>query len=508
MKILFKKNFIWILISLIVVTFAMLLGFQVKLMMNTDEVLHHQFEDCVQRSMYRTVKTMEERELLAYIDQSFNNNTEATREAEALFNEYNTTYRARYNALTRSNDTIFFPQKRLGTNTSIGAVAGNINKDQQKNLVRLQSLFNTVAAQLINASSNEDISSRVDPVLIRELLEENFAAHDINAEFHFAIADKWMKHVNYFNDEPFEINTLCYEQRLFPSDLSTNKNPYFLYVYFPSDKSQYMFGFNMIYPTMISTFLLLIICIISIVYIFRQRQFDQMKTDFVNNMTHELKTPVSSISLASEMLNDPTVGKSEALLSHVSHVIRDESKRLSFLVEKILKVSVFAQSGFTMSFKNENANELITSMANTFSLKIDKKGGRLKTHLAAKNDLINIDEMHFCNIIYNLLDNAVKYASDTPIIICLDTYNEKGKYVVTIADNGIGIRKDHLTHLFDKFYRVPTGNRHDIKGFGLGLYYVKQVVTEHHGTINVESELGVGTKFIITLPLVNNENKK
>lgn len=504
MKILFKKNFIWILISLMVITFIMLIGFQTVLIKNTDEVLHHQFEDCVQRSMFQTVKTMEEREMLAYIDQTFNNNTEATREAEAIFREQNTTYRSRYNALTKSNDTIYFPDYRINssTKTSIDAVNGNMNKAKQQNLIRLQSLFNMVAAQLINAGSNQDISSRVDPVLIRELLTEHLNNHDIHDEFRFAIADKWMKHVNYFNDEPFEITTRCYEQRLFPSDLSSNNNPYFLYVYFPSDNADYKLGLEMVYPTTITTILLLIICIISIIYIFRQRQFDQMKTDFVNNMTHELKTPVSSISLASEMLNDPTVGKSEALLTHVSHVIRDESKRLSFLVEKILKVSVFAQSGFNMSFKRDNANELIKSVINTFTLKIDKKGGRLKSHLGAKKDLIEIDEMHFCNVIYNLMDNAVKYASDTPIIICLNTYNEKDKYVITIEDNGIGIRKDHLAHLFDKFYRVPTGNRHDIKGFGLGLYYVKQVITEHHGTIVVESELGIGTKFIITLPLV------
>lgn len=487
---------------MMIITFSALLGFQVMLIKETGEVLHNQFEECVMRSMHQTVKTMEERELLIYIDQTINNNTEATRQAEAIFQEHNTTYRSRYNALTRSNDTIFFPNRHTrSNNTSIAAVAGNMNKAQQQNLLRLQSLFNTISAQLINAGSDQDISSRVDPILLRELLTENFRNHDIKLDFRFAVADKWLKHINYFNDSSFEINTRCYEQRLFPSDLENN-NPYYLYVYFPADTDNYLLGLKMVYPTTIMTFLLLIICIISIIYIFRQRQFDQMKTDFVNNMTHELKTPVSSISLASEMLNDPTIQRSETMLKHVSQVICDESKRLSFLVEKILKVSVFAQSGFNMTFKAENANELIQSIVNTYSLKIDKKGGRLKPSINAKSDLVEIDEMHFTNVIYNLMDNAVKYAADTPIIVCVSTYNEKDKYVITVEDNGIGIKKEHLAHLFDKFYRVPTGNRHDIKGFGLGLFYVKQVVTELHGTINVESEVGIGTKFTISLPLV------
>lgn len=504
MKLLFKKNFIWILVSLMVTVAVMLLGFQFQLIARTDTILHHHFEECVHRSMYATAKTVEEREILAYIDQTLNNNTEASREAEALFKEQNTTYKSRYNALTGNNDTIYFPDRkqtfRWTEDTSIDAVIYNLNKGSQQDAQRLRSLFNLVAAQLINASSKQDISSRVDPILIRELLAEHFANHNIHDEFHFAIADKWLKNINYFNDTPFEITSDCYEQRLFPSDL--NGMPYYLYVYFTSDKADYHMGLELAYPTMISTILLLIICIVSIIYIFKQRQFNQMKTDFVNNMTHELKTPVASISLASEMLNDPTVGKSETMLKHISGIIRNESKRLSFLVEKILNVSVLSKSGFEMSFEEENANKLLLSVANSFTLKINQKGGTLKTHLAAKNDLVEVDEMHFSNVIHNLMDNAIKYSSEAPTIICIDTYNEKNRLVITISDNGIGIRKEHQAHLFDQFYRAPTGNRHDVKGFGIGLYYVKQVITAHHGNISVESEPGVGTKFTITLPVI------
>ena len=508
MKLQFKKYFIWILISLMVVTFMTLLGFQAKLIQESNAALKCQFQDCVKRSMLKTAKTLEEREMMQYINQLINNDESVARDVEEIFKEHNTTYRSRYNALTQNTDTIFFPTPTIkSTDTSIGAVAGKINRTNLANLQRVQTLYNKIAAQLINIGSAQDITTRIDPALLRDLLTENLNELGITQEYQFAVADKWFKQIYRFGEKSFEITTDCYEQRLFPSDLGNN-NPYMLYVYFPDDADKNLMGLKMVYPTFIVTVLLMILCVIAIIYIIRQRQFEQMKTDFVNNMTHELKTPVSSIALASEMLSDPTVGKSETMLKSVSQVIRDESKRLTFLVDKILKVSVFAQSKYNVAFRAMNVNELVESVVNTYSLKMVKKGGKLKSNIAAKKDLVEIDEMHITNVIFNLMDNAMKYSSDKPIIICLSSYNEKDKYVITVEDNGIGINKSHLSHIFDKFYRVPTGNRHDIKGFGIGLYYVKQVINEHHGTIEVMSEVGVGTKFTIKLPLLTDKHPK
>ena len=255
---------------------------------------------------------------------------------------------------------------------------------------------------------------------------------------------------------------------------------------------------------MLLSLLLFATYVLTILYIFRQKWLNEMKNDFVNNMTHELKTPVSSISLAAQMLNDPAVNKSPVLLEHISHVIRDETKRLSFQVEKVLQMSVFDRDRkATFNFREMDINEMIENIVGNFSLKVQAKGGRIKSKLVATNSVAEVDEMHFGNVIYNLMDNAVKYSrADVPVILVVSTWNEKNMLCISVEDNGVGIKKEYQKHIFDKFYRVPTGNRHDVKGFGLGLSYVKRIVTEHGGSIKVESEENVGTKFIIEIPTV------
>ena len=217
-------------------------------------------------------------------------------------------------------------------------------------------------------------------------------------------------------------------------------------------------------------------------------------------MTHELKTPVASISLASQMLSDPDVSKSPVMLEHISKIVRDETKRLTFLVDKVLHMSVFEQRDIKIELQENNINEILQTIIDNYSLKIHSKGGNVYTELHAHNAFVEVDEMHFANIIYNLLDNAVKYSREnTPIIITVSTWNDKDRLYIAIEDNGMGIKKEYLKHIFDKFYRVPTGNRHDIKGFGLGLSYVKKIVQLHNGNIKVESEPNIGTKFVIEL---------
>ena len=232
-----------------------------------------------------------------------------------------------------------------------------------------------------------------------------------------------------------------------------------------------------------------------------------MKTDFINNMTHELKTPISTISLAALMLNDDSVRKSPSSLNHLSQVIMDESKRLRFQVEKVLQMSVFDNSGSGLKFTEVNANSIIQNVVNTFKIKVEKYGGELTTELNADDAEIKVDEMHFTNIIYNLLDNAVKYMreDEEPRLSIRTSDIGNNLLEIRISDNGIGIKKEDLKKIFDKFYRVSTGNRHDVKGFGLGLAYVKKMVAIFRGNIVVESELGKGSTFIITLPLVSQD---
>ena len=251
---------------------------------------------------------------------------------------------------------------------------------------------------------------------------------------------------------------------------------------------------------MIFTTLLLFTFILTIAIISRQKRLSEMRTDFMNNMTHELKTPVSSISLASQMLNDPSITKSALMMQQLSSVIKEETKRLSQLIEKVLQMSIFEKESTALKLKEMDIHELILNIAGNFALKVESKGGSIETDLDAEDPYACVDELHFTNIIYNLMDNALKYSKEA-LFLKVRTWNGKGKLAISIEDNGIGIRRNHLKRIFDKFYRIPTGSIHDVKGFGLGLAYVKKVVTDHKGSIRVESEPNIGTKFIISIPL-------
>ena len=228
-----------------------------------------------------------------------------------------------------------------------------------------------------------------------------------------------------------------------------------------------------------------------------------MKNDFINNMTHEFKTPISTISLAAQMLQDQSVAKSPEMFGKLSGVISSETKRLRFQVDKVLQMSMFDDKNTaSLKMKELDANELLSGIINTFAVKVEQNGGTITSKLEAADPFIFVDEMHFTNVVFNLMDNAMKYRRyDVPLSLEVSTENVGGKFVLTIKDNGIGISKDDLKRIFDKFYRVHTGNVHDVKGFGLGLAYVKQMVKAHRGSIRAESEVGVGTTFIIVLPL-------
>jgi signal transduction histidine kinase len=503
MKIFNKKNSIWLIVFLMVVAFTLLISLQFSYVVRTKNIITNQYYDAVQRSLYRTVKSVEEAEVLTYIDESLKNDTPETRKAKDAIK------RARsediQNIIDQHIDSIITANNNLlnstQPNTSISAATQKYNEKQYKRFIQAKSLMEIVTARLLNDSHNRDITTRIDPYYLRDQLTYNLEQNGITNEFYFAVADKNNKNIYRFNEKSFDITSAeCFKQQLFPSDKHTN-NPYFLYIYFPNKGNEFIPNLKILYPPFFVTLLLLIVCSLTIWYIFRQQQLNQIKNDFINNMTHELKTPVASISLASQMLNDPIVTKSPKMLEHISNIIKEETKRLTFQVDKVLQMSVFERENIKIELKENNINEIIQTIAENYSLKIHSKGGNLYTELHAHNAFVDIDEMHFGNIIYNLLDNAVKYSrEDTPIIITISTWNDnKNNLFIAVEDNGIGIKKEYIKHIFDKFYRVPTGNRHDVKGFGLGLSYVKKIIQLHKGNIKVESEPNIGTKFVIEL---------
>ena len=232
----------------------------------------------------------------------------------------------------------------------------------------------------------------------------------------------------------------------------------------------------------------------------KQKKLSEIKSDFINNMTHEFKTPLATISLAVDALkNEKVVGDKEKT-NYFTGIIKEENKRMNKQVETILQAALLDKQEVQLNLKKLSAHSLIKSALNNITLPVEEKGGKIETSLEAQKDIIMADEVHFTNIINNLLDNSVKYSKESPLIK-LHTSNLGNSIRIKIDDNGIGMNKETLNRIFEKFYRAHTGNIHDVKGFGLGLSYVKTMVDAHHGTIRPESILGKGSSFIITIPL-------
>ena len=295
-------------------------------------------------------------------------------------------------------------------------------------------------------------------------------------------------------------------QVLFPNDPPSKLN--YIKVYFPTKKDYIWESVSFIVPSMVLLLIVLLTFTITIFTILRQKKLSEMKNDFVNNMTHELKTPVSTISIAAQMMRDSDISKSPEVFRHISTVINDETKRLGFLVEKVLQMSLFEDQKASLKLKEIDVNDLIANVANTFAIKVEKSGGIIDIDLRAEDSTIMGDEMHITNMLFNLMDNAVKYRREhVTLRLMTRTRNEGDKIIISMEDNGIGIKKDNLRKIFDRFYRIPTGNVHNVKGFGLGLAYVRKVAEDHKGSIRAENGIGnIGTTFIITLPIIKFKN--
>jgi two-component system phosphate regulon sensor histidine kinase PhoR len=234
----------------------------------------------------------------------------------------------------------------------------------------------------------------------------------------------------------------------------------------------------------------------------REKKLAARTTDFLNNMTHEFKTPLTNIGLASKMLVKDTNIVVEEKVRHYAGIIQSENEKLRLGVEQILSITALEREEFPFQKEFVDLNQLITSAVKCVSVQTENENGVINCNLRAKEATVFGDRVHLMNVICNLLDNAIKYSKEGPFI-SVETYEEGGDIVCEIRDKGIGIDKMYLSHVFDKYYRVPTGNIHDVKGFGLGLSYVKKIIELHGGTVNIASEAGVGTSILFKLPIKN-----
>lgn len=350
------------------------------------------------------------------------------------------------------------------------------------------------------------LEERIDSASLRQLMNEVFDLYEIGLDYKFAVFtfDEGEKR-KIIGDSDFDDDKEPFPKVLFPRDIAGVKANW-LHVYFPKQSSYILQDTGlMIIPLIVLTGLLIAIFTYTILIILRQKKLSIIKNDFINNMTHELKTPISTISLASQMLQDTTITNTPKTIEHISKVIGQESKRLSFQVEKVLQMAVFNEGRLKLRFKDLDINDLIENIILSFGLRVKDKNGELIHELLATNPIIKGDEVHITNVIFNLLDNAVKYSIKEPRIV-VSTKNKGDFVIVSVEDNGIGIPKEHQSQIFERFYRVPTGNVHNVKGFGLGLSYVKKIAEAHNTEIKVESVVNKGTKFSLYFPLNNINN--
>lgn len=493
-----KKSTIWILTIIMALTFGGLLYVQIMYMENMIRMRYEQFSEVVKRSLYNVSTTLERDETKHFLEQDLSQaNISSVYDTGAKFNKYDYTISSENKSRNLQIDN------NRGNDGVMNDSYQTMQEELKGQYLYQKGLLNEVILKIINQSSNRPIEERADSAVVKRYLKAEFENNGLDLPFEFCLTNrnggKVYQSVGYDASGVKHI----YTQTLFPNDRPVGRMNY-LKVYFPTMNDYIFSSISFMIPSFAFTFILLVIFICTILIAFRQKKLTEMKNDFINNMTHEFKTPISTISLAAQMLNDDAVRKSPAMLQHISTVINDETKRLRFQVEKVLQMSMFDHQKSTLKLTDIDANAVIANIVQTHKIKVEKYGGRIETYLDAENALVNVDEMHFTNVIFNLLDNAVKYRKeDTPLFLEVRTRDLPNERLeITIADNGIGIKKDDLKKIFDKFYRVSTGNRHDVKGFGLGLAYVHKMITELKGEIHAESEFGQGSKFIITLPLI------
>ena len=492
-------------------SFIGLLFLQISYIEEMTKMKKEQFDESVNRSLYQASRNLEMNETLRYLEKDVKQTERKSFHQDSLMVDgLDGTIKQSHQFAVAADDGTVYSSFELKTfaikpanvpkamilrtdKNSISEASKSLQEIVRNRYVYQKALLDEVVYNILYTASDKPLKERINFKLLDQDIRAELMNNGVNIPYHFRVLTADGREIYRCPDYTEEGEENTYKQTLFRNDPSPKMGV--VLVHFPDMNSYIFSSVRFMIPALVFTIVLLITFLFTIVVIFRQKRYSEIKNDFINNMTHELKTPISSISLAAQMLNDESVPKSPSMLQHLGS--------LRFLVEKVLQMSMFDRKQATFKKKELDLNELLETIASSFTLRVEHTGGKIYTEIEAIDSAIFVDEVHFQNAITNLMDNAVKYRKpEEPLDIYIRTWNEKGHLYFSIRDTGLGIKKDNVKKIFDKFYRVHTGNVHDVKGFGLGLAYVKKIITLHEGDIKCESELGKGTTFTVTLPIL------
>lgn len=523
-----SRKFLWIIAIFMGFAMIALIIVQTYWINNAYRLKEKQFSQLVNRALYNVVNEIQERETIWHIMDEAAVFDSSWQEEMAFWEHYKFDINARLGMDGRFDQSIYFSQRShpgqqqheltiiaedsvLHIQQDSGIVymdtsgEGNIHlygpqkirKRIEKKMAENRIFIDRIMERMI--SPDAPIEKRVNPDQLNQIIRRQFLNSGIDLDYEFAILRGNMDLAYRSSDYDYDDEMEYFLTALFPNDFFSRTG--YLSLYFPRKTSFLLksLGFMGI-SSIILTLVIILSFSLTIFIIFRQKRLSEIKNDFVSNMTHELKTPISTISLASQMLNDKSIPTESKNYDNISRIIKDESSRLGYQVEKVLQMAIFDQGRIKLKKKKTDVNELIHNVITNFTLQIEDKNGVIEENYGADNPVIHVDNVHFTNMISNLVDNAIKYSGEQPLI-SISTMNRNEKLIIRVKDNGIGIRKEDQRRIFEKFYRVPTGNIHNVKGFGLGLSYVKKIAEEHHGTVSLKSEPGIGTEFAISLPV-------
>ncbi len=471
-----------------------------------------QFDKSVQEAMYAVTQQLETQELVAAFELI------KRRTPNLPVPEIDTSFQ-----LQKSSDgnmkmemQISVPFASLLINQPIAAFSAIRSPHQKQE--QMQERFYAFSKMMGRHVFSPQVLTHITNKSIKSLLDNELHNRGIKLPCDFGLYSVYYGSVvsSYYADCPEDSTYLKREgyKSLFASpyklplfiDTYSNEPGGFLMLYFP-DKN--IFVWKKVWLNLLGSLLFAAIILFCFIYtiqvIFKQKQLSDVKNDFINNMTHEFKTPIATISLAADSISNPMIAANPDRVRRFANIIKEENKRMNKQVEKVLQMALLDKEEVKMNYKEIDIHTVIETAVQNIGLQIEKREGTLVETLSATNPIIVADEVHLTNVIYNLLDNANKYSAEKPSIT-IHTEDAQNGVRITVADKGIGMAKEDTKKIFDKFYRVGTGNLHDVKGFGLGLSYVKKIVDAHRGTVQVKSELHKGSEFILYFPSQHESN--